>query len=108
MKKMKVLAVVVIGALMVMTMAMNAQAQSWATGTITSLGYGFGAAYIQFTGTADAGGAAVNNWFTIDPAYMNQMLATALTAKANSMNVQVGVFGGFTDYNVMAAIYLKQ
>jgi hypothetical protein len=107
MKKFRVLAILVVGALMVMTMSVNAQAQSWATGTITSLGYGFGAAYVQFTGTADSGGAAVNNWFAIDPTYMNQMLATALTAKASSMTVQIGVYGGFVDYNVMAAIYLK-
>jgi hypothetical protein len=86
-KRIGLIAVIAFGIMCVLTM--NAGAQSaWYTCSVVSVGPTAWGTYICLTDTSSSP-AFTNRWFQFPPNHAKEMLAVALTAMSNSMNVTI-------------------
>jgi len=106
MKAKKMFLVMVVVLSMVAVFAVAAHAGGWYTCTVNMAGAGWGThCYIKLSDTA-ATPAFENRWFVPLDSQKKEMLATALTAMTNNMNVLVYI-DATTQYSIIRAIYLS-
>ena len=102
-KKMFLAMVVVLSMLAVFAVSVHAGA--WYTCTVNMAGAGWGTnCYIKLSDTA-ATPAFENRWFVALSSQKKEMLATALTAMTNNMNVWVHIDSP-NAYSIIRAMYL--
>ena len=106
MKAKKMFITMVVALSMVAVFAVAAHAGGWYTCTVNMAGAGWGThCYIKLSDTA-ATPAFENRWFVPLDSQKKEMLATALTAMTNNMNVLVYI-DATTQYSIIRAIYLS-
>ena len=101
-KKLGLITVIVLSTVFIF--ALNASA-GWYTCTVTMVGPGGGVNYIQMTDTASPA-AFESRWFIANSARSEEMLATALTAISNNMNVTVNI-SGTVRFSYIYNIYIR-
>jgi len=102
-KKMFITMVVVLSMLAVF--AVSAHAGAWYTCTVNMAGAGWGThCYIKLSDTA-ATPDFENKWFVALDSQEKEMLATALTAMTNNMQVKVYISSS-SPYSIIRAMYL--
>ena len=106
MKKMMVVAVMIL-AMLAMVPAMSLAAGGWVTCNVISAGCGAGRTCIQLTETAVPGHFPAGTYFSADPVYAKEQLATALTAISLGKTVFCNL-AGFTTYSNVNVFYINQ
>jgi len=99
-KKVFVTMVVVLS--MVAVFAVAAHAGGWYTCTVKMAGPAWGRTYVMLSATDDT---FTNRWFKTSYTRQKEMLATALTAITNNMNVSV-YLDSVDPYSTIYAMYL--
>jgi hypothetical protein len=99
-KKLGLITLIVLS--MLFLFALNASA-AWYTCTVTAAGQSNNALLIKLT---DNGGTFTDRFFIAEEAKKNQILATALTAVSNGMNVEVNLSSS-AEWNTIIAIIIR-
>jgi len=102
-KKVFVMMVVVLSMLAVFAVSAHAGA-TWYTCEVNMAGIGMSWSYVKLT---DKGGNFTNKWFLLRSDRKKEMLAVALTAMTNNMEVQVYTDISEPGYPVINSLYLK-
>ena len=92
---------------MMAVFVVSVHAGEWYTCTVNMAGAGWGKhCYIKLSDTADSP-AFKNTWFIARDSQKKEMLATALTAMTNNMNVVVYISSP-TPYSIIHAMYVTR
>jgi len=107
---MKKIASIILTVCLIVTLGIATAQAGWYTCKLTGAGIGFGGATYVVVTDAATSPAFSNVWAILDPAYANQMLATALTAISNGTNAQMyfDTSGVPVDYVTVRTLYMVQ
>lgn len=85
----------------------EAKADAWVTCNINLVGQAWDTVYVQLTDATGTQPAVNQTWYVLNPTYVKELLATALTAMTNNKQVKVYV-NNIADGGTVYTMYMLQ